>query len=222
MDVLSFVRSRTPEVDGMVPSPPAVCCAHCDSVVLHRTEQDGRVYCCPGCAAAAAMLAAMTAAPSPVGAYARFDRENVQRQLVFRDRDAAEVTLALESIRCAACAGRIEGLLRGMPDIQRFRVDAATKRVTVRYAPDRLPLSRLLSALHDAGFPPRPLEAAKRAAEAVLLRRASLMRMGVACIGAMQGMMFAEALYFGSDQMSTPVRDAFRWLTFLFATPVVF
>jgi Cu2+-exporting ATPase len=142
--------------------------------------------------------------------------------MVFRDGDAAEVTLALDTIRCAACAGRIEGLLGALPGIQRYRVDAATRRATIRYRPERLPLSRLLSALHDGGFPPRPLEAAKRAAEAVLARRRSLMRMGVACIGAMQGMMFAEALYYGGDEMSAPVRDAFRWLTFLFATPVVF
>ncbi|MCU0754931.1 MAG: cadmium-translocating P-type ATPase [Xanthomonadales bacterium] len=205
-----------------LPTAPPVC-AHCASPAPHPVEQQGRVYCCPGCAAAATLLAALQQPDdSRVGAYARFDREQVQRQLVFLSGEAAEVTLALDSIRCAACAGRIEGLLRALPGVQRFRVDAATRRATIRYRPEQLPLSRLLSALHDGGFPPRPLEAAKRAAEAVLARRRSLMRMGVACIGAMQGMMFAEALYYGGDEMSVPVRDAFRWLTFLFATPVVF
>lgn len=209
-------------MDGMPGAPLDVRCAHCGSAAPHPTERDGRVYCCPGCATAASLLEAVSADAAMVGAYARFDRENLQRQLVFRDGDAAEVTLALDSIRCAACAGRIEGLLAGLPGIQRYRVDAATRRATIRYRPEQLPLSRLLSVLHDGGFPPRPLEAAKRAAEAVLARRRSLMRMGVACIGAMQGMMFAEALYYGGDEMSAPVRDAFRWLTFLFATPVVF
>lgn len=212
-------------MDGMPPSAVSATpvCAHCASPAPHPVEQQSRIYCCPGCAAAAMLLAALDQpAEQRVGAYARFDRESIQRQLVFRNGEAAEVTLALDSIRCAACAGRIETLLRGLPGIQRFRVDAATRRATIRYRPEQLPLSRLLSALHDGGFPPRPLEAAKRAAEAVLARRRSLMRMGVACIGAMQGMMFAEALYYGGDEMSEPVRDAFRWLTFLFATPVVF
>ncbi len=203
-------------------SGPAVC-AHCASPATHPVREAGRIYCCPGCAAAASLLAAVQQPSDPqVGAYARFDREAVQRQLVFRNGEAAEVTLALDSIRCAACAGRVETLLRALDGVQRFRVDAATRRATIRYRPEQLPLSRLLSILHQGGFPPRPLEAAKRAAEAVLSRRRSLMRMGVACIGAMQGMMFAEALYYGGDEMSAPVRDAFRWLTFLFATPVVF
>jgi Cu2+-exporting ATPase len=210
-------------VDGMPPVTTELRCAHCGSPVIHRTEQAGQIYCCSGCAAAASLLATLTTSTDPgVGAYARFDRETLQRQLVFRDGEAAEVTLALDTIRCAACAGRIEGLLGALPGLVRHRVDAATRRATIRFRPEQLPLSKLLSTLHNGGFPPRPLEAAKRAAEAVLARRRSLMRMGVACIGAMQGMMFAEALYYGGDEMSAPVRDAFRWLTFLFATPVVF
>jgi Cu2+-exporting ATPase len=38
----------------------------------------------------------------------------------------------------------------------------------------------------------------------------------------MQAMMLSEALYFGTDELSTATRDFFRWVTFLVATPVVF
>jgi Cu2+-exporting ATPase len=50
----------------------------------------------------------------------------------------------------------------------------------------------------------------------------------VAGLGAMQAMMYAEALFFGSggldgaNEMSVATRDFFRWITFLVSTPVVF
>ena len=55
-----------------------------------------------------------------------------------------------------------------------------------------------------------------------------LLRLGIAGLGAMQAMMFAEALFFGgatpdgAAAMSLPMRDFLRWVTFLVATPVVF
>src|SRR5690606_2032807 len=46
---------------------------------------------------------------------------------------------------------------------------------------------------------------------------------GLAGLGAMQAMMFAEALYLDfRGEMSLPTRDFFRWITFLVSTPVVF
>ena len=54
-------------------------------------------------------------------------------------------------------------------------------------------------------------------------RNRSLLRLGVAGLGAMQAMMFAEALYLDTaNQMAPATRDFFRWITFLVSTPVVF
>ena len=48
-------------------------------------------------------------------------------------------------------------------------------------------------------------------------------RLGVAGLGAMQAMMYAEALYLDTaGEMSAATRDFFRWITFLVSTPVVF
>jgi Cu2+-exporting ATPase len=52
-----------------------------------------------------------------------------------------------------------------------------------------------------------------------------LLRLGIAGLGAMQAMMFAEALFFGDAppaRCRVPMRDFLRWITFLVATPVVF
>src|SRR5690606_30195227 len=52
--------------------------------------------------------------------------------------------------------------------------------------------------------------------------RAALKRLVVAGLGAMQAMMYAVALYAGMFEGIDPaVRDFFRWLGFLVATPVV-
>src|SRR5690606_24265616 len=54
-------------------------------------------------------------------------------------------------------------------------------------------------------------------------RNRAVIRIGLAGLGAMQAMMFAEALYLDtSGEMPLPTRDFFRWITFLVSTPVVF
>ncbi|HET6434791.1 MAG TPA: heavy metal translocating P-type ATPase, partial [Xanthomonadaceae bacterium] len=64
-------------------------------------------------------------------------------------------------------------------------------------------------------------EARERARRAE--RNRALLRIGLAALGAMQAMMFAEALYLDTrGEMPLPTRDFFRWITFLVSTPVVF
>src|SRR3546814_20059118 len=50
-----------------------------------------------------------------------------------------------------------------------------------------------------------------------------LLRLGIAGLGTMQAMMFAEALYFDfNNEMPLATRDFFRWITLLVSSPVVF
>ena len=101
-------------------------------------------------------------------------------------------------------------------------VNAAARRVQLAFDPARVRLSQLLDALARLGYAPHP-----RTAEALdSLRRqesrAALKRLVVAGLGTMQAMMYAVALYAGVFEGIEPaVRDFFRWLGFLVATPVV-
>src|SRR3546814_222829 len=50
-----------------------------------------------------------------------------------------------------------------------------------------------------------------------------LLRLGIAGLGTMQAMMFAEALYLDfNNEMPLATRDFFRWITLLVSSPVVF
>jgi Cu2+-exporting ATPase len=103
--------------------------------------------------------------------------------------------------------------------------NAVTGRIRIAWDPARTPLSRPLGRLLALGF--RPWLATGEARERARRqeRKRWLLRLGVAGLGSMQAMMFAEALFFGSASaaaMSLPMRDFLRWVTFLVSTPVVF
>ena len=46
-----------------------------------------------------------------------------------------EVTLPIRGMTCAACVGRVEKALGGVPGVREARVNLATERATVRYDP---------------------------------------------------------------------------------------
>jgi Cu2+-exporting ATPase len=101
--------------------------------------------------------------------------------------------------------------------------NAVTGRIVVQWDPRRVALSVLMARLEALGY--RPWLATGDAREQARRReqRQWLLRLGVAGLGAMQAMMFAEALYLDTaSQMALPTRDFFRWVTFLVSTPVVF
>ncbi len=66
------------------------------------------------------------------------------------------VTLAITGMTCAACAARIERVLRRRPGVQSAVVNFATHRATVTYDPTVLSLEALLQAVADAGYQARP------------------------------------------------------------------
>jgi len=129
-----------------------------------------------------------------------------------------EITVALEGMRCAACGWLIERVAAAQDGVESVRVNAATRRASLRWRPDRIALSRVLAPIRRLGYEPH---LATDAAAATRARRTALKRLVVAGVGAMQAMMFAEALYFGGDALDLAMRDLFRWLGLLTSTPVV-
>ncbi|TXK62567.1 heavy metal translocating P-type ATPase [Alkalisalibacterium limincola] len=216
-------------------------CFHCGEALPggHPVESlDGtpRAFCCHGCAGAARWIR-----DAGLGDYYRirdveglrvgeeradysaWDRADV---LAGHSRETAtgrEITVLVEGMRCAACAWLIDRALRRLPGIDDVRANAVTGRVVIAWNPDRMPISQALEALASIGYRPHlaPGEALER--ERRRENRTMLIRLGVAGLGMLQAMMFAEALYLDFDnQMPVATRDFFRWIAFLLATPVVF
>jgi len=216
-------------------------CFHCGQPLppdppRSRIEGVERDFCCRGCAAAAEWIRSAgladyyrlrSEAGERVGEealdYAAWDREDVQREHSRIVDGGREITLVVDGMRCAACAWLIDRALQRVDGIEEIGANAVTARVRLRWDPARLRLSEALRRLASLGYRPHlaPGEAVER--ERQRERRSMLLRLGVAALGSLQAMMFAEALYLDfSNQMPDATRDFFRWIAFLLATPVVF
>ena len=216
-------------------------CHHCGEAlppVPAHCEVDGiaQAFCCDGCAAAAQWIRdanlgdyyrLRSEAASRVGTddddFSAWDRDEIVADHA-RDVDGRrEITIVTDGMRCAACAWLIDRALTREPGVVEVSANAVTGRIRIIWKPDTTPLSAPLRRLALLGY--RPYLAAGHADEAGRRRARNrwLLRIGLASLGAMQAMMFGEALYLDtSGSMNVATRDFLRWITFLVSTPVVF
>lgn len=216
-------------------------CHHCgESLPQHpvQAEFDGsaRAFCCDGCAAAAHWISdahlgdyyRLRSAPAgrvdaDAPSLAVWDREELLASHARNVAGGREITLLTDGMRCAACAWLIDRALTREAGVLDTSANAITGRIRIAWDPTQTSLSKPLTRLAALGY--RPYLATGEAREAARRRERNrdLLRIGLAGIGAMQAMMFAEALYLDTrGQMPLPTRDFFRWITFMVSTPVVF
>ncbi|HSX59460.1 MAG TPA: heavy metal translocating P-type ATPase metal-binding domain-containing protein, partial [Tahibacter sp.] len=215
-------------------------CFHCGEPLPAQAlalDVDGseRLFCCDGCGAAARWIR-----DAGLGQYYRLRRSDAAR--VAGDEDfrawmqpdvlaehaapvagGMEIVVLSDGLRCAACAWLIDQALTREPGVLDVAANAVTGRIRLRWDPVRVELSTLLQRLAALGF--APALATGTAAEQARRRerRRDLVRLGLAGLGAMQAMMFAEALYLDvGAQMPLATRDFLRWIALLVSTPVVF
>ena len=221
-------------------SSRALHCYHCGEALPHAPLQialDGqsRGFCCHGCVAAAEWIrhselgdyyrlrSAAGTRVEDVPDLASWDRDDLLGEHALPVAGGLEITLLTDGMRCAACAWLIDQALRREPGVFDTSANAVTGRICIGWNPVQVRLSRLLERLAMLGYRPYLATGAARERERVAEHRRWLTRIGIAGLGAMQTMMFSEALYldFG-HHMAGATRDFFRWVAFLVATPVVF
>lgn len=226
-----------------MPEPsPSCTCFHCGEALPGQPasadiEGARRLFCCEGCATAAQWISQAhlgdyyrlrTQAGERVEVqqadYALWDRDDIIAGHVRRHEDgSAEITLLTDGMRCAACAWLIDKALHREAGVQEVTANAVTGRVRIRWQPHAAKLSALLARMAGLGY--KPYLATGHAREEARRRERNrwILRMGIAGLGAMQAMMFAEALYLDTArEMSEATRDFFRWITMLVSAPVVF
>ena len=218
-------------------------CFHCHEPlpagppILARSRGSERPVCCIGCQAAAEWIESLGLAdyyrlrqqPAPrsdseATDFSVWDRSELARLHVRQHApDRAEVVVLVDGVRCAACSWLIERALTGLPGLHEVGVNVAARRVRLLFDPQQVLLSELLLGLSKLGYNPHPLSAEGLDSLRQHESRDALKRLVVAGLGAMQAMMYAVALYAGVfDGIDPAVRDFFRWLGVLVATPVVF
>jgi Cu2+-exporting ATPase len=229
-------------------------CFHCGEALpaqpLRETVAGAtQAFCCTGCAAAARWIAeadlgdyyrlrsdAAARVDTAAVDYACWDRADLlaEHSIVVegagdaRENCTREITLLTDGMRCAACAWLIDRALSREPGVREIAANAVTGRIRIVWDSARTPLSALLTRLAALGYRPSLATGELRERERRRERNRWLLRLGVAGLGAMQAMMYAEALFFGGSGLDTagemplPTRDFLRWITFLVSTPVVF
>jgi Cu2+-exporting ATPase len=218
----------------------ATVCFHCGEVLPSsplRLDVDGQpqAFCCQGCGAAAEWIR-----QSALGDYYRlrsvaatrvddvpdltgWDREDLLREHATPVAGGLEITLLTDGMRCAACAWLIDRALQREDGVFDSGANAVTGRIRMGWNPAQVRLSQLLGRLAMLGYRPYLATGAAQERERVAEQRRWLIRIGVAGLGAMQTMMFSEALYLDvGHHMAGATRDFFRWVALLVATPVVF
>ena len=247
---VSAAAARAADVTGAMPSAaPSTAlaagsrpvCYHCGEplpshLVIDTVADASQPFCCTGCAAAARWIGEASLGDyyrlrqgdaARVGTdsidYASWDREDLLAEHSVAVAGGREITLLTDGMRCAACAWLIDRALTREPGVSEVAANAVTGRIRIVWDAARTPLSLLLARLASLGYRPSLATGETRERERRRERNRWLMRLGVAGLGSMQAMMFAEALYLDTArEMSDPTRDFFRWITFLVSTPVVF
>ena len=136
------------------------------------------------------------------------------------------VTLPVRGMHCAACVGRVERALTGVPGVAEARVNLATEQATIAFDPAQADLARLRAAVDAAGYElaeaPPPVEAAGSAdrerqacAEADRALRRKVVAGAVLTIPIVLGSM-PDVFRFVPAWLSNP------WLLLVLATPVQF
>lgn len=203
-------------------------CAHCGALVTRSAaiEEGERLFCCSGCAGAAAIVreggleawyerrTGPARRPSAFDG-TTFDSPAYQAQHVRSVTEGeAETEVQVEGISCAACTWLVERSLESLPGVSSCRVSYGTGRATIRWNPEALALSQVAERIAALGYRPRAAREARR------LDPDLVARTGVAVFAAMNTMTLSFANYAGWFDGIEPLwASAFRWGALLLATP---
>ncbi|OOE71478.1 heavy metal translocating P-type ATPase [Salinivibrio kushneri] len=219
-------------------------CYHCgDPVLTGDTYQvvifdKPRLMCCPGCQAVATTIVdsglssyyqyrtenadKADLVPEELKALTLYDNQDVQQEFVRDVADQKEVTLSLDGVSCAACAWLIEKQLQRTAGVTHIQVNTTTNRAQVRWDENETSLSTVLTHIHHLGYKAAPFEADKQEQQYHRNMKQYLYRLGIAGLATMQVMMLAVAMYFEVfGDMDETFRNYFRWISLIFATPVL-
>jgi len=219
-------------------------CYHCGEDVPENTDYkvtilgEEREMCCPGCKTVAqtivdsglvsyyqyrtATAEKVELVPDQLKALVHYDNTDVQQEFVRSSDTQSEVTLSLEGVSCAACAWLIEKQLSTEPGVIGIRVNTTTNRALLSWDNSSTKLSHILSRIHKLGYKAAPFEADKHEEQYHQSMKQYLYRLGVAGLATMQIMMLAVALYLEAfGDLDSEFKNYFRWVSLLFATPVL-
>lgn len=195
-------------------------CFHCglpvpDIEEVPTLEVHGRErhFCCHGCEAVCkaivdaglddyyrhrsdpAVTAAVDIIPDFLKQVGLYDRPEIQKDFVTGEDEWREANLLLENIRCPACLWLNEKHLRSLDGVIDVHIDDVTQRARVRWLPEQIRLSEILTAITSIGYVAHPYDASRSQALQKERRRRSTERLIFAGAIGMLVMNFSIATY---------------------------
>jgi len=135
---------------------------------------------------------------------------------------AAETSLRIGGMHCAACADTVEQALRRVPGVLEAHVSAAAQVASIRWDAERSRIAAILEAVRAAGYEATPDTAAAARQARAREARAALWRLFVAGLCAVQVMMLAEPAYLAAPGDIAPeYLRLMNWGAWLLTLPVL-
>lgn len=135
---------------------------------------------------------------------------------------AAETTLLIGGMHCAACAGAVEAALTREPGLLAARVSAAARVATLRWNPALTSVGRLAEAIRRAGYEAAPDTAFAARSARQRESRQAIWRLFVAGFCAMQIMMLAAPAYFSAPgELGAEYKKLLDWGSWFLMLPVL-
>lgn len=220
-------------------------CFHCQEPVLTgqqfvtRINDCDELMCCPGCQAVSQAIVDAgllsyykfrtepgskqnALVPEVLTQFSAYDLPEVQQDFVHSEDNIESVSLSIDGITCAACAWLIEHKVKQLTGVSQVLVNSTTQRAMISWDKRTVKLSDILGQISRIGYQAAPYQVDEQELNNKLNSRKFLLRLGLAGFATMQVMMFALALYTGYfTDLDVQYRDYFRWVSMIFATPVV-
>ena len=204
---------------------PDNSCFHCGLPIVENNPpslfvfDNQQVFCCHGCKAVCEAIilsdhsdyykhregSARTfnskELPALLDKLKLYDNEKIQREFIRTDKNNEwkEAWLILEEIRCAACMWLNERTLRDLNGVLDVQMDYTGQQTRVRWNPDTIKLSDILSAITNIGYVAHPFDPSQREALNKEQKQRSIQRILFALIMGMAVMQSAIGGYFYGD-----------------------
>lgn len=218
-------------------------CFHCGDPIptgldiASELQNERREFCCYGCQAIAEHICGEDLSlyyerrDTAKGARITEDNSSVfdllldkslYDQYVHQGEDGHVMQLSLSGITCSACAWLIEKHLGKQAGVLSVHVNLSSAIATITWDPNIISVQQIAKELQYIGYTAQPYLPGEQDTQQRKEKKRAIIRLGIAGVGMMQVMMSAIAMYAGDMQgMDDVYRQLLRWISFIFATPVV-
>ncbi len=200
-------------------------CFHCNLPIVEKqpvvleVETLQRSFCCHGCKAVCEVIVSSGNAdyykhregsaktfnakelPELLDKLKLYDNEKIQKEFVRTDKNNnwKEAWLIIEEVRCAACMWLNERTLRNLDGLVDVQMDYTGQQARVRWDPEKIKLSEILSAITNIGYIAHPFDPTQRESLNKEQKQRSVQRIIFAVIMGMAVMQSAIGGYFFGD-----------------------